>query len=543
MCDNSEDQSASGRGAGMISSNSIVREADALQPLIGLKITGDDEMDFHGKRKRFVSALLTAAMLFSLPAAARRHELTYASTAQEIKEKAEEDLQKANQNIDKIENKQEKVRNDLSDAGEKLESLLSKQKKLQSKISKTQDQVDQANEDLKAAQKKSDDEYDSMKLRIQFMYENSADNSIWSAILESSGITDMLNRIEYIADMYKSDRKLLSQYQNTVQKVTTLTENLTEKMEGLLELQADYEEQQGEVETLIASLQDKKEQYAEQLAAAEEQAAEFQATIEKQAKIIQRQEAEAARRAAEEEQRRLAAAEAARKAEQERKEAQAEAARQAQQAQVASNTNSSTAGNSAAPASNSENTSSAETSQNTAPISNSNEAEPVSTNNDTEDNSSVSTGENSESAEDYEGGGGGSSGLGDDSSLTDSDNDPEYTSGISGEELVEYALQFVGNPYKWGGNSLTNGCDCSGFVHLVYAHFGYSLPRYSQSFKTVGKAVSYDNIKAGDIVVYPGHVAICIGNGCIVEAQSTRAGITCNRSVDSHTITAIRRVL
>ena len=114
---------------------------------------------------------------------------------------------------------------------------------------------------------------------------------------------------------------------------------------------------------------------------------------------------------------------------------------------------------------------------------------------------------------------------------------------MTGEELVAYALQFVGGPYKWGGNSLTNGCDCSGFVHLIYAHFGFSTPRYSQSFKTVGQPVAFENIKAGDIVVYPGHVAIYIGNGCIVEAQSTRAGITSYRSVNCHTITAIRRLL
>jgi cell wall-associated NlpC family hydrolase len=108
---------------------------------------------------------------------------------------------------------------------------------------------------------------------------------------------------------------------------------------------------------------------------------------------------------------------------------------------------------------------------------------------------------------------------------------------------VAYALQFVGNPYVWGGNSLTNGVDCSGFVHEVYAHFGISTPRYSQSFKTAGQPVSYNNMKAGDVVVYPGHVAIYIGNGLIVEAQSTKAGITSSRSVNCHTITAIRRLL
>ena len=120
-------------------------------------------------------------------------------------------------------------------------------------------------------------------------------------------------------------------------------------------------------------------------------------------------------------------------------------------------------------------------------------------------------------------------------------------SGIPGGEvrnsIVEFASQFIGNPYVWGGNSLTNGVDCSGFVHLVYAHFGISTPRYSQAFKSVGQPVSYQNIQAGDVVVYPGHVAIYIGNGNIVEAQSTRAGITNSRPVNCHTITAIRRLV
>ena len=104
-------------------------------------------------------------------------------------------------------------------------------------------------------------------------------------------------------------------------------------------------------------------------------------------------------------------------------------------------------------------------------------------------------------------------------------------------------MQFVGIPYVWAGNSLTNGVDCSGFVHEVYAHFGISTPRYSQAFKSVGQAVSFDNIQPGDVVVYPGHVAIYAGGGVIVEAQSTKAGITANRSVQCHTILAIRRLV
>lgn len=133
--------------------------------------------------------------------------------------------------------------------------------------------------------------------------------------------------------------------------------------------------------------------------------------------------------------------------------------------------------------------------------------------------------------------------LGSSDYLSDPNYNPEFTSDVTGEELVNYALQFVGNPYKWGGNSLTEGCDCSGFVKLVYEHFGFDTPRYSQSFKTYGKPVAFENIQAGDIVVYPGHVGIYMGNGYIVEAQNTKKGITCNRLVTSGKITAIRRVL
>ena len=106
-------------------------------------------------------------------------------------------------------------------------------------------------------------------------------------------------------------------------------------------------------------------------------------------------------------------------------------------------------------------------------------------------------------------------------------------------------MQFVGNRYVWGGNSLTNGCDCSGFVVQVYRHFGIDLSgsRNSAALRYVGQAVSPDNIQAGDIVCYPGHVAIYAGNGCIVEAQSSRAGITANRAWNHGTVLAIRRVI
>ncbi|MBQ2577559.1 MAG: C40 family peptidase, partial [Lachnospiraceae bacterium] len=125
------------------------------------------------------------------------------------------------------------------------------------------------------------------------------------------------------------------------------------------------------------------------------------------------------------------------------------------------------------------------------------------------------------------------------------DADPSPSTDVSGGSVVSYARQFVGNRYVWGGNSLTNGCDCSGFVVQVYRHFGIDLSghRNSAALRSVGSAVSANNIQPGDIVCYPGHVAIYAGGGLIVEAQSSRAGITCNRTWNHGTVLAIRRVV
>ena len=94
-----------------------------------------------------------------------------------------------------------------------------------------------------------------------------------------------------------------------------------------------------------------------------------------------------------------------------------------------------------------------------------------------------------------------------------------------GSKIAAYATQFIGNPYVWGGTSLTNGADCSGFVQSVFAHFGISLPRTTWDMENVGTAVSYDQAVAGDIILYDGHVGIYMGNGQIVNAINSAKGI------------------
>lgn len=428
------------------------------------------------KWTRVICTVLTSALVFTGPAidgtafSGYIHsglEKVYAKSqkqkdAEKKMKKAKEDLSNTNGQIDSLKDKQTVTANDIQANSNKLDEVLAAQKKLQTDITNKQGEIEQNQKDLAAAQQKQQEQYDAMKKRIQFMYENSTEDNVWTAIIEADGISDMLNRIEYVSDVYDSDRALMDSYQAAVQQVKTIGEQLNKDMDDLTAMQDSYEKQQSEIEAAILALENQKEQYAAQISEAQQQASNYQNIISAQGKIIQEEEAAAA-----------AAALAAQQ-------------RAAQQAAASSG---------------------------------------------------------SSSGSSYDGGGAGKGGSIAGDYAAGGGKNPSASTGVSGSSVVSYAMQFVGNPYVWGGNSLTNGVDCSGFVHEVYAHFGISTPRYSQAFKSVGQAVSFDNIQPGDVVVYPGHVAIYAGGGVIVEAQSTKAGITARRSVQCHTILAIRRLV
>lgn len=420
------------------------------------------------KWTRAICTVLTSALVFTGPAVEGTTfsgyinsglEKVYAKTqkqkdAEKKKSQAEQDLKDKKNEINGLKDQQQTTADDIKNKSAKFDEILAAQKKLQKDITSKQAEIEQNQKDLAAAQEKQQEQYDAMKKRIQFMYENSAEDNIWTAIIESNGITDMLNRIEYVSDVYDSDRALMDSYQAAVEQVKEIGTKLDKDMNELTAMQDDYEKQQADVEAAIVALENQKEQYASQIAQAQQQADNYQNIITAQGKIIQEQEAAAA-----------AAAAAAARA------------------------------------------------------------------------------NSSSSSPSYDGGGAGKGGSIASDYAAGGGKNPGASTGVSGSSVVSYAMQFVGNPYVWGGNSLTNGVDCSGFVHEVYAHFGISTPRYSQAFKSVGQAVSFDNIQPGDVVVYPGHVAIYAGGGVIVEAQSTKAGITANRSVQCHTILAIRRLV
>ena len=110
-----------------------------------------------------------------------------------------------------------------------------------------------------------------------------------------------------------------------------------------------------------------------------------------------------------------------------------------------------------------------------------------------------------------------------------------------GRNVADYALQFVGNPYVYGGTSLTGGTDCSGYTQSVYRHFGVSIPRTSGEQAGFGREIPYEDMEPGDLVCYSGHVAMYIGGGRIVHASSRKEGIKVSNDPAYRTIVSIRR--
>ncbi|WP_075680704.1 C40 family peptidase [Roseburia sp. 831b] len=411
-------------------------------------------------QKRLLAAVIVAAVGivdFSTVSA------TSLKDAQDKKNEAQSNLDDINNTIGDLKSEQSQLENEKSQYDSQLMSLLTDMDVLEQDIANKQDEIDHANADLETAQQQEQTQYDSMKVRIQYMYEQGND-SVWTAIIGAKSITDLLNRVEYVSEVYDYDRKQLTAYQETVQQVADLTEQLKNEMDEMEELQLSYEEQKTQLDNVIADLGAQISDFDTQLANAKTLASQYAKTIKEQNDIIAKEE--------QKKKDREAAAAAA-------------AATSAKSNTTASTTTAATGG--------------------------------------TDNTSNTGSGNT-------------------DAGLTDTGLNPSFSSGVSGSEVVSYACQFVGNPYVFGGTSLTEGADCSGFIQSVYAHFGISLPRTSGELRSAGKEVSYANAQAGDIICYAGHVAIYMGNGQIVHASSPTTGIKYGTAT-YRTILSVRRVL
>ena len=401
-------------------------------------------------KKRLLATVLAAVMIISGTQIAGATSL---SQARSQKNQAQNKLDSVNSQIADIESQQSSLQSEIDKVDSDLVDVLVSLDLISDQIDQKKVELAQAESDLAAAKEKEAEQYDAMKNRIRYMYEN-GDSSFLDAFVGAQSFADVLNKVENFSKVYDYDRNLLVEYQNTKTEVANLVTQVEEEKKDLEENQATYQEQQKNLEEMKAQKSSQMSDFENQLAQAQSLAAQYKQTVAEQNAII------------------------------------------AQKLAEAQTVKTSTAGVS----------------------------------NVANNNSSSSSKSESKKSPDP------------DSESSSSDSSSSSSGSGSGSAVASYGCQFVGNPYVWGGESLTNGADCSGFVKSVYGHFGVSLPHSSGALTGVGRAVSTSDMQPGDIVCYSGHVAIYIGGGQIVHASSPSTGIKIGPVNYGKSIIAVRRI-
>lgn len=397
-----------------------------------------------------------------------KQELEKQKEEAQNKQKEESDkLNSVSGRIDSIQGDADAVAEEIDEADAALVETLASVEIIKDELADKEEEIKVTTADYEKAKEKEEEQYEAMKLRIQFMYEK-GDSTYLQLLLESQNFSEAVNKAEYINQLYDYDRKMLEEYEAVKEECENLKNQLEEEKAELEAQQHELLEEQNNLETLLAEKQKIYDNYEAQIAQAKREAAVYKANIKKQTEAIRNLEAASKKKDSE--------IEAAKKAEEEAKRAQEEALRK--QAQEASEQSGSSTGS----------------------------------------GSSASSSSGYASASSYAG------------------------SGSKGQQIANYACQFIGNPYVPGGTSLTEGADCSGFVWRVYKDFGYSVPRTSYSLRSAGTEVSYANAQPGDVVCYAGHVGIYIGNGQIVHASTQKTGIKITNATYKEILT-IRRIV
>ena len=428
--------------------------------------------------------------------------------------------------MDELAYAKSQLENEISELDSNLVSVMVSIDTLKGDIDNKYVDIIRTKQDLAKAQKARDKQYESMKKRIQCLYEQGGDTAWFQMMLNSDDLSELLTRAENTQQMYEQDRKNLDKYVNTINEVNNLKTQYESDKAELEEMKASYEEQSYNLQCQIDAKKAESADYENEIAYAQQQATEYANLLAEQTAEIQRLEAE--RIAAEEEARRQAEEEAARQAAEEA--AAAEAAEQEQEAESEDDVEYDEDGN---VIENSDDESEESDSEEDVEYDENGDVVDSGTSSDDveyDEYGNVIDSDNTVSADDYES-----------EQSSGSDSSSSYSG--SGSSVVDYATQFVGNPYVWGGTSLTSGADCSGFVQSVYANFGVSLPRTSYEQQNAGTEVSYADAQPGDLICYGGHVAIYMGNGRIVHASNSVDGIKISDNAAYRTIVSVRRLV
>ena len=449
--------------------------------------------------------MLTISQAVPAGAASRKDQLKQDKAA------AQSQLAAQESKINNLEDQKQTLSAEIDQLDSDLVNIMVEIEILDGELSDKEAQIEQTKADLAVAEENKQKQYEAMKKRIQYLYEKGGDDAWAQMLFQASDFTSLLNQAEYVQQMYDSDINSLEEFKETVQQVKDLGDQLDSEKAELEEMNQEYQNRQTSMQTQLEEKKATSSDYDAQIAQAQNQAAQYTELIRQQNAEIQKIEEEekkaaeeAARKAAEEAAKKAAAEEAAKKAQEEaNKKAADEAAKKAAEA---SKKSSSTSGSNTAASSGSSTSSK---------------------NNTSGSSSSAATSKDNGSSSSSSSGSSGSS----------------VSYNPTGQSVVNYACQFVGNPYVWGGTSLTNGADCSGFIMSIYAKFGVSLPHSSGAMAGCGRGVSYSEAMPGDIICYAGHVAIYMGGGQIVHASNAKDGIKISGNAAYRPIVAVRRVL
>ena len=443
-------------------------------------------MGINGNRGRQRKAILILAVLALAVQAPLPGRASPVTRAEQERRRAEEEKSRAESEAQQLEEKLGQSRQKEQALEEELVRLLALKDILESDMEELKTQIQRADRDYRQAEEKRQRQYDILKKRIQFLYEE-GDITYLDILLKAKNIGDVVSQTEYFRQLYEYDQEIIQRYEKLKQEAAGKKELLEEKQSQLEVMEEENESQQKELEGFIAARQKESSGFALELEAAQARAAQAAGEVIRKTEEIRilraRQEEERIRQ------------------EEERIRQEQERVRQEQES---AGQESGAAGR-----------------------------EPGAAGREPGGAGREPGGAGQES---------GSAGTAQDSAGTAGGRSVKSIGGTEfGRNVADYALQFVGNPYVYGGTSLTGGTDCSGYTQSVYRHFGVSIPRTSGEQAGFGREIPYEEMEPGDLVCYSGHVAMYIGGGRIVHASSRKEGIKVSNDPAYRTIVSIRR--